>query len=134
MPKLDVALKIATKEIDQCVAAGYVDISTGSLLGVHTTDQHPNSILELVAAATGDLFSGENINTIENTFKSLRKDTSARKYFQEIIVNSENLIHIFLRSQSNQNHVGVFVCRNKVTMGFVLQRARIMMNDLEKMI
>lgn len=63
------ALSHAVNEISECVAAGYVDISNGKLLGANTLDSHPSSVLELVAAATADLFAGENVTAIENTFK-----------------------------------------------------------------
>lgn len=112
----------------------YVDIATNQLLGVNTTDTHPSSVLELVSAATGDLFAGQNVNAIEEIFKKRRNDKSARKYFQEIIVNSEHLIHVFVRSEKDQNHVGVFVCRNRALMGMVLQQARNYMKTLETLV
>lgn len=132
--QLNLALQDAINEIDECVAAGFVDISTNQLLGVNTTDSHPASVLALVSAATGDLFAGANVSAIEEIFKKRRNDKSNRHYFQEIIVNSEHLIHVFIRSESNQNHVAVFVCRNRALMGMVLQKARLTMKTLEKLV
>ncbi|XHH50286.1 hypothetical protein LVJ77_12160 [Conchiformibius kuhniae] len=129
--KLQRVLTEATNSINECVAAGYVDIQTGLLLGVNTLDSHPSAVLELVAAATADLFAGQNVTEIERMFKQARQSSSNRRYFQEIIVNSDNLIHIFIRGQRDENHVAVFVCRNKALLGMVLSQARKMMPALE---
>ena len=49
-----------------------VDTKTGMLLGVKTVDSHPQEVLDLVAAATGDLFQGNNVATIEKLFRQSR--------------------------------------------------------------
>lgn len=132
MSSLQTVLRESVAEIPECVAAGYVDITTGLLLSVETVSSHPTSVLDLVAAATADLFGGKNVTEIEKIFKSKRKDTSNRHYFQEIIVNSENLIHVFVRASRNENHVAVFVCRNKAILGMVLNASRQAMPKIEE--
>ena len=42
-------------------AASYVDIESGMLLAVKTVDSHLAEVLNLVAAATADLFQGPNV-------------------------------------------------------------------------
>ena len=74
---LDKALNEAMKQIPECVAAGFVDLSTGMLLGVKTLDSHPAEVLEIVAAATSDMFQGANVSLIENMFKKARELTVA---------------------------------------------------------
>ena len=66
-----------------------VDISTGMLLGAKTVDSHPNEVLDLLAAATADLFQGPNVVAIENLFKRSRGTAAdTAHYFQEMIVQS----------------------------------------------
>lgn len=130
--KLEQALAKSQTSVPECVAAGYVDLSSGMLLGAKTVDSHPREVLDLVAAATGDLFQGTNVVTIEKLFKKARgvKDDGTH-YFQEFIVNSENLIHVFLRSKKNADQVAVFVCRKTANLGMALTKARSCMPDLE---
>jgi len=130
--KLDTALQKAITNIPECVAAGYVDLSTGMLLGVKTVDSHPAEVLELVSAATSDMFQGTNVAAIEKLFKKTRglKD-DGHHYFQEIIVNSDNLIHVFLRSKRNEEQVAAFVTRKSANLGMVLTKARSSMPELE---
>lgn len=129
---LDKALNEAVSTVPDCVAAGYVDMTTGMLLGVKTVDSHPQEVLEIVSAATADLYQGANVTTIEKLFKKSRgvKD-DGHHYFQEMIILSDNLIHIFSRCKSNEDHVVVFVCRKSVNMGMALAKARSMMPNLE---
>ncbi len=123
---LDKALQETVKSVPEAVAAGFVDINSGMLLGVKTVDSHPNEIMDILAAATGDLFQGPNVTTIENMFKKIRgtKEEVAKHYFQEVIVNSDNLIHVFIRSKTNQDLVLCVVCRISVNMGMALTKSR----------
>jgi hypothetical protein len=130
--KLDNALQAAISSVPECVAAGYVDLSTGMLLGIKTVDSHPQEILELLAAATSDMFQGSNVTTIEKMFKKTRglKD-DGHHYFNEMVVNSDNLIHVFLRGQKNEEHVLGLVCRKSANLGMVLTKARAMVGPVE---
>lgn len=122
---LDVAIANVQKNVPECVAVGFVDMKTGMLLGVKTVDSHPQEVLDLVAAATGDMFQGTNVMAIEQLFKRIRgvKDDGSH-YFQEIIVNSDNLLHVFQRGKRNADMVLVTVCRVSANLGMVLAKAR----------
>ena len=112
------------KDIPKAVAAGVVDMSTGMLLGVKTIDSHPQEVLDLVSAATKDLFEGDNVTTIEETFKRVRGVETNERYFKEIIVMSTNLVHIFARLKSMQSVVIVVVCRADTNLGLGLMKMR----------
>lgn len=130
---LDKALQDSIAAIPECVAAGYVDLSTGMLLGVKTVDSHPAEVLEVVAAATADLFQGTNVVLIENMFKKARGvKNDDHHYFQEMIINSDNLIHVFIRTADNEEHVVVYVCRKSANLGMVLTKARSTVPALSK--
>ena len=131
MSKVDAALQKAIAAVPECVAAGFVDMASGMLLGVKTVDSHPAEVMDLLSAATTDLFQGASVVMIENVFKKARglKD-NANHYFQEIIVNSDNLIHVFIRTK-NQNQVATFVCRKSANLGMVLTKARACMPEIE---
>jgi hypothetical protein len=132
MSSLDNALQKAITTVPECVAGGYVDLSSGMLLGIKSVDSHPEEVLELLAAATADLFQGSNVVTIENMFKKSRGvPMDDYHYFQEMIVNSDNLIHVFIRGKINQNHVVTFVCRKSANLGMVITKARSCMPEIE---
>ncbi len=121
---LDKALMSAMTGIPECLASGYIDMDTGMLLGVQTIDSHPQEVLDLLAAATADLFQGASIVQIEQIFKNARGTNTDDHYFNEILVFSENLIHIFLRTKMYPGHVCSFVCRRSANPGMVMTKAR----------
>lgn len=128
---LDKALNAAQASVPECVAAGYVDMSTGMLLAVKTVDSHPSEVLDLVSAATADLFQGTNVVAIEKIFKKARGNTDNMHYFQEIFVFSTNLLHVFMRGKKHNNHAVVFVCRGNANIGMVLAKARMALPNIE---
>ncbi len=131
MADLNNALQSAISTIPECLAAGYIDLSSGMLLGIKTVDSQPAEVVELLAAATADLYQGTNVRMIEDIFKKARglKD-DGHHYFQEFIINSDNLIHIFIRGK-NQEHVACFVCRKSANLGMALTKSRSAMPTLE---
>lgn len=129
---LDTMLAKAQQSVPECVAAGYVDMSTGMLLGVKTVDSHPQEVLDLVAAATADLFQGQNVTSIEKLFRRSRGHSEdGVHYFREIVVFSENLIHVFLRAKKKKDQAAVFVCRGSANIGMVLTKSRQALGEVE---
>ncbi|MFY9269682.1 MAG: hypothetical protein WAO55_08040 [Candidatus Manganitrophaceae bacterium] len=129
---LDTQLSSLQKSVPECVACGFVDIKTGMLLGIKTVDSHPQEVIDLVAAATGDLFQGANVSMVESIFKKARgvKD-DGHHYFQEIIILSDNLLHVFQRAKRNEDMVLITVCRISANMGMVLAKARAALAGVE---
>ena len=123
---LDKAVQAAAGQVPECVAVGYVDMTTGMLLSVKTVDSHPTEVLDLVAAATADLFQGASVTAIEKLFKKGRGiPDDGHHYFQEMIVLSDNLIHVFLRGKKSKSNATCFVCRASANIGMVISKARI---------
>jgi hypothetical protein len=132
MSKLESALAAAQSSVPDCVASGYVDMSTGMLLSVKTVDSHPREVLDLVAAATTDLFQGPNVAMIEQLFRRARGVTEdSAHYFEEILVMSTNLVHVFMRCKRQPQHAVVFVCRKSANIGMVIAKARISLSSIE---
>lgn len=123
---LEKTLTAAISTIPECLAAGYVDMSTGMLLASKTVDSHPQEILDMVAAATADLFQGSTVVSIEDHFKASRGlEKGGSHYFQEIVVFSDNLIHVFIRTKKYPEHVIAFVSRKNANIGMVLTKTRL---------
>jgi hypothetical protein len=52
-------------------------------------------------------------------------------YFNEIVVFSTNLLHVFIRSKKNPDHAAVFVSRASANVGMTLVKARAAMTAVE---
>lgn len=129
---LDKALQAAMTSVPECLASGYVDMESGMLIGIQTLDSHPQEVLDLLAAATADLFQGSSVVQIENIFKAARGSKDENHYFNEILVFSENLIHMFIRTKEYPNHVVCFVCRKSANPGMVMTKARMSLDNVSK--
>ncbi len=130
---LDNALKNFHRAVPECVAVSAIDMDSGMLLAIRTVDSHPQEVIDLLAAATGEMFQGENVRTIEETFKRLRGITDDDlHYIKEIIIFSDNLLHLFQRFKRYPNIVMVTVCRKKANLGMVMVKARGQLPEVEK--
>jgi len=120
------------RDVPDYVASGVVDMSTGMLLAADTVDDHPEEILDVLAAATVDLLQGRTVVQVEDMWRERRGAAAAgdRHYFQEVLVQSDNLVHLFMRSPANQDLVGVVVCRRPVNVGMLFTMARQGMHEL----
>ena len=122
---LDEMLADAVSQVPECIAAGYIDMSTGILLGVSSVDEHSQELFEMVSEATVDLFQGEKVVAIENYFKHARgQKKGGERYFKEIIILSDHLIHVFMRTKKYPDHVICFVSREDSNIGIILTKAR----------
>jgi len=121
-------------QIPECVAGGCVDTSTGALLAVQTIDPNLEEMRDLISAAATDLFQDPGLEAIESMFARTgsTEDGSANE-IQEIVAFSDNLLHVFLRSKRNTNHVFVFVTRNSANLGMVLSKSRVALTWLARL-
>ena len=124
-------LKEFRQNVPDYVASGFVDMSTGMLLAVDTVDNHPREILDVLAAATADLFQGKNVTQIETLWNQYRGVSEGGNYFKEILVNSDNLVHLFLRSASNAEVTAVIVCTRQVSIGMLFAQARAVLKEYD---
>lgn len=129
--KLDKAIEASIKNVPKAVAAGVVDMQSGMMLDMKTTESHPQEVFDFLAAATKDLFQGESVVTIEDIFKKSRGSKSTEHYFKEIVVYSTNLLHFFTRLPSNQGIVYAVVCSADANVGLVMVKAREIAKALE---
>lgn len=125
------AIKSFRLSVPEYLASGVVDMSTGMLLGVDTVDDHPREILDLLAAATFDLFQGRTVTSIEDMWSRRRGQYQDVRYFQEILVNSQNLVHLFMRGTASPNIVSVVICRRAVNIGMLFAQARVVMKEMD---
>jgi hypothetical protein len=138
MPNLSMAEAVGTcvksfrQSIPDYVASGVVDMTTGMLLGVDTVDDHPREVLDMLAAATFDLFQGRAVSTIEDIWNRRRGYGHDVHYFQEILVNSQNLVHLFMRGTASPNIVAAVICRRTANVGMLFAQARVVMRQLDE--
>lgn len=129
--ELSEAINSSLKTIPKAVAAGVVDMKSGMMLDMKTTESHPQEVFDFLAAATKDMFEGESVVTIEDIFKKARGSKSKEHYFKEIVVYSTNLLHYFARIPGNESFVYAVVCSASANVGLVMVKARELLKKIE---
>jgi hypothetical protein len=118
------ALKAFRRDVPEYLASGVAD----------TVDDHPRDILDMLAAACADMFEGRTVTQIEQMWREQRGmvGEDSGHYFQEILIYSSNLVHLFLRSPANPEIVAAVVCRRNVNIGMLFAQARQGMRELDE--
>ena len=117
-------VKDAIDNVPKAVASGVIDMGSGMMLAIKTVESHPQTVLDILAPATKELFEGDMVLHIEKLFKQARGVDNSERYFQEILVSSTHLWHYFGRLKSNSAVVLAVVSRGDVNMGMFLVKAR----------
>ena len=117
-------VKDAIDNVPKAVASGVIDMGSGMMLAIKTVESHPQTVLDILAPATKELFEGDMVLHIEKLFKQARGVDTSERYFQEILVSSTHLWHYFGRLKSNSAVVLAVVSRGDVNMGMFLVKAR----------
>jgi hypothetical protein len=125
------SLKAFRRDVPDYVGSGFVDMSTGMLLAADTVDNHPREVLDIVAAATADLFQGRMVTQIEQLWQQTRGISETKHYFNEILVNSDNLVHLFMRSTVDSDVAAVVICTRHVSVGMLFAQARTVMREFD---
>jgi hypothetical protein len=138
MSEFEGLLHVARSDVPECVAAAYVDLATGMLLGATTAGSHSLETLELVGAAATDLFLGPSGGAIESLFSPLLEEEQEQKEqeeeqheFDEILVLSTEFVHFLVRAREHPRRALVIVCRKEVNMGMTMSRARLALAAIE---
>jgi len=117
MGRIDDVLKQVVGRVDGGVACGVVDLDTGMLLGIHNAASYPQSLNEMVAGATMDMFRGPNIARIEQAVRAQRGEPEdGAHYFDEIHVTSRHNYH-FAKTVKDGRFVVMLVTRKTTNLG-----------------
>lgn len=117
MGKIDEACRAVVDRVDGAVACGVVDLDTGMLLGIHNASQYTQTLNEVVAAATMDMFRGPNISRIESMVRAHRGlPENGEHYFDEIHITSRNNYH-FAKSLRGGKAVIMLVTKKTTNIG-----------------
>lgn len=121
---IDIALAKAKAQIPSCIAIGYVDMERGVLLASRIDGTHPESVIQLVAAATAEQLQGPTITEIERQFAEARGSKIVNHLITELTFKtSSGLYHIVLRCTKNPEHAVVVVCGRGANPGMVSAKA-----------
>ncbi|MEW6128329.1 MAG: hypothetical protein AB1757_14920 [Acidobacteriota bacterium] len=134
MGKIDDACKSVVDKVDGAVACGVVDLDTGMLLGIHNSSQYTQTLNEVVAAATMDMFRGSNIGRIEQMVRAHRGiSENGQHYFEEVHITSIHNYH-FAKTLKGGKAVIMLVTKKTTNIGMGWAQLKSVMPDIEPLV
>ncbi len=122
---IEKALATAIETIPDCLAAGYVDMETGMLLGVNSANPDDAENLENLALAVANLFQGRGVKAFEDLLRTAGSEETEHPGFGEIAVFANDRLHIFLRTREYPDHVVCYICRDNANVGLALTKSHL---------
>lgn len=117
MGRIDEVCKEVVDHVDGAIACGVINLETGGLLGIHNASSDSGALNEVVAAATRDLFRGNNIRRIEQIVRSHRGiPECGDRHFREIHITSERSFH-FAKATRDGRSIILLVTKRSTNIG-----------------
>jgi CheY-like chemotaxis protein len=117
MGKMDDACREVVTKTDGAVACGIVDLDSGMLLGIFNSANYTQTMNEIVAAASMDLFRGPNVGRVEQLVRSHRGvPENGEHYFHEVHITSEHNYH-FAKTLKKGKAVIMLVTKKTTNIG-----------------
>ncbi|WP_171205133.1 hypothetical protein [Ruegeria sp. HKCCA0235A] len=122
---IQTALNSAMETIPDCIAAGYIDMETGMLLGSSVSDPDCADSLDVLAVAVANLFQGRGVAAFEALLRQAGSADEENAGFGEVAVFSKDRLNIFLRTKEYPDHVVCYICRNSANVGLALTKSHL---------
>ncbi|NOC45426.1 MULTISPECIES: hypothetical protein [unclassified Ruegeria] len=122
---IQTALNSAMETIPDCIAAGYIDMETGMLLGSSVSDSDCADSLDVLAVAVANLFQGRGVAAFEALLRQAGSADEENAGFGEVAVFSKDRLNIFLRTKEYPDHVVCYICRNSANVGLALTKSHL---------
>ena len=134
MGKIDDACREVVSKTDGAVACGVVDLDSGMLLGIFNSAQYTQTLNEIVAAATMDLFRGANVERVEQMVRAHRNlPENGEHYFQEVHVTSAHNFH-FAKTLKGGKAVIMLVTKKTTNIGMGWAQLKSVIPSIEPLV
>lgn len=122
---LNDALNNSLNEVPNGVASGYIDLKTGSLLGVSAIENKPQEILNVIATAVTELFESPLFKIFDNIWsENLSTDDFEHDKFSEILFLGSEYITLLKRCNKNPQHAVMYVAQKTTPPGVLIMQVR----------
>ncbi len=124
---LNHALAAVLTSVPDCLAATLIDLAEGRWLAVRTLDDVEPEVLDLMVAASAELFENYQLEAAEALYREACKPPLEQRDDcrpREAVVLSRGLTHLFIRNPECPRFVLLCICRAGTSLGLALARSR----------
>ncbi len=114
---LNDTLKDLVDTVDGALGCAVVDLSSGLIFGAHhTVPYFTQAYIDAVAAASVEMFRGNNVRTVEKLLATQRGE-GQESSIQEIQMTTDNTFHFMSIVPGKQNALVVLITSKKTNLG-----------------
>jgi hypothetical protein len=107
------------------VAAGYVDLATGTLLALSAREERPQEFLNAMAAAVTELLEAPLFRVIDKIWsRQLSEESLTRDGFGEILLFGSEYTAMVKRCEAHEQHAVIYVAAKDTPPGILLMQVR----------
>lgn len=122
---LHAILQQSLRSVPEGVAAGYVDLTTGTLLGIYAPEERPQEFLNAMAAAVTELLEAPLFRVIDKIWsKQVSEDRLSEDGFGEILLFGSEYTSMVKRCEKHTQHAVIFVSGKDTPPGILLMNVR----------
>ncbi len=134
MSKIDDTCREVVENVDGAIACGVIDLDTGMLLGIYNSASYTQTLNEVVAAATMDMFRGPNVGRVEQMVRAHRgTPEDGAHYFDEIHITSRHNFH-FAKTLKGGKAVMMLVTKKTTNIGMGWAQVKASIPKLEPLV
>lgn len=134
MSKIDDTCREVVQNVDGAIACGVIDLDTGMLLGIYNSASYTQTLNEVVAAATMDMFRGPNVGRVEQMVRAHRgMPEDGAHYFDEIHITSKHNFH-FAKTLKGGKAVMMLVTKKTTNIGMGWAQVKACIPKLEPLV
>lgn len=119
----DIMVEKVMHSVPGCVAAGIIDLESGQLSSSRGGNDEDVDILENVATAASEAFTGQAQEHVIEVLNDRAGDT--QRTLQEFLIFSEKFIHILFRPSDDTNHILIVAAAAGANIGMILAKSRL---------
>lgn len=101
------------------------------LLAADTVEDQPRDILDVMGAATADLFAGRTVGQIESMWRQHNGVADGADQIREVLIRCTGVTILFLRHPFSSEIVTAVACRGDVNIGMLIAQARHSMHEFD---
>jgi hypothetical protein len=122
---LQATLQQSLESVPNGVAAGYVDLTTGTLLGLFAREERPQEFLNAMAVAVTELLEAPLFRVIDKIWsKQLSEENLTQDGFGEILLFGADYTALLKRCEKHEQHAVIYVAGKDTPPGILLMQVR----------
>lgn len=130
---LDEALRNAILDIPNCIAMGAVDLTSGTLLALHSEQERSQEMLNILTTTITEMFEAPLLQAFSEIYAPNPDESPAREtQFTELLLLNNHNNFLLLRGRKRPDLAVIVITKKDTPAGLLMMKAIAAMANIEK--